>query len=94
MERQILISLTPEELKTIVSEAVRSELSSLASKTGTHNTKLEFLSRKETASLLGVSLVTLNTWVKDGKINAHRIGSSVRFKSDEIVSSLKKIKHQ
>lgn len=49
-------------------------------------------SRKETAQRIDVSLVTLNQYVKDGKIVAHRIGSRVLFKAEDIEKCLSKIK--
>jgi excisionase family DNA binding protein len=52
----------------------------------------EFLTRKQTAKVLGISLPTLLQWTKTGKITGHRIGSRVRYKRSEIDSSLVKIK--
>lgn len=49
-------------------------------------------SRKETSQKLNVSLVTLNQYVKDNKIIAHRIGSRVLFKAEDIEKCLSKIK--
>lgn len=53
----------------------------------------EFLTRKQTATILGISLVTLNEWTKEGKIKGYRIGGSrVRYKRNEIEQSLLIIK--
>jgi|JI6StandDraft_1071083.scaffolds.fasta_scaffold360801_2 excisionase family DNA binding protein len=52
----------------------------------------EFLTRKQTATILGISLVTLNEWTKEGKIKGYRIGSRVRYKRNEIEQSLLIIK--
>ncbi len=49
----------------------------------------KLLSRKETASLLGVSLVTLGAWVKVGKIPSIKIGTRVRFDKDEVLKAIK-----
>ena len=50
------------------------------------------LKPNETASILSVSLVTLNEWTKEGKIKGYRIGSRIRFKQHEIEKSLLSIK--
>jgi len=55
-------------------------------------TENRLLTRKETAELLGVSLVTLHNWIKSGIIIAYRIGNKVRFKESEVLQSLTKIR--
>lgn len=52
----------------------------------------EFLTREETAKMLSVSLKTLSSWTKEGKVIGYRIGSRVRYRRDEIETSLKQIK--
>jgi excisionase family DNA binding protein len=49
------------------------------------------ITRDETAKLLGVSLVTLHSWIKSGVLIAYRIGNKVRFKENEVYDSLQKI---
>lgn len=53
---------------------------------------VEYLTRNQTAHLLGISLVTLSEWTKDGKVKGYRIGSRIRFKRHEIEQSLLTIK--
>lgn len=48
----------------------------------------QLLSRKEASVLLGVSLVTLNKWSKEGKIRARRIGTRVRYKKSELLKAI------
>lgn len=45
----------------------------------------EFLTAKQVSKLLGVSLVSLAKWRKDGKLRFHRFGSRVRFLKSEII---------
>lgn len=52
----------------------------------------KLLTRKEIAAKFGVSLVTLNEWVKRGFIECHRIGGRVYFRPEHIEEALKKIK--
>lgn len=46
----------------------------------------DFLTAKQVSKLLGVSLVTLHKWKRDGKIKFHRFGSRIRFKKSEILN--------
>lgn len=48
------------------------------------------LTRQETASMLGISLVSLWTWTKGDIIPAYKIGNKVRYKKSEILKSLVK----
>lgn len=49
----------------------------------------DFLTTKQVTKLLGVSLVTLSKWRRDGKIKFHRYGSRIRFLKSEIVNNQK-----
>lgn len=51
----------------------------------------ELLTRKETAALLSISLVTLYNWTNEGHLTAYRIGTRVRYKVDEVNDALTKI---
>ncbi|MEN9919808.1 MAG: hypothetical protein RL662_2244 [Bacteroidota bacterium] len=60
-----------------------------------HKTQLpdiEYLTRKETAALLKISLVTLHNWTTQGRLTAYRIGTRVRYKADEVNNALIEIK--
>ena len=46
----------------------------------------EFLTIQEVSKLLGVSLVTLHKWKKQGKIKFHRFGSRIRFRKSEVLN--------
>ncbi|MGN6296746.1 MAG: helix-turn-helix domain-containing protein [Ginsengibacter sp.] len=48
----------------------------------------KFISRKEAASLLQVSLPTLNDWTKEGLLNSYRIGTRVLYKPEEVEQSV------
>lgn len=51
-----------------------------------------FLSRKEVAKLLKVSLPTLNEYTKEQRVKGYRIGARVLYKQSEVESSLLRIK--
>ncbi len=88
---QILLSPVPlEQLKTDISEIVKSAIANHFTNT-VQDPPTEILSRKQAATLLGVSLPTLLEWTKSGKVTGYRISSRIRYKRAEIEQSLKKI---
>lgn len=50
-----------------------------------------YLSRKETAELLRITLPTLNEQTKRGKLAAYRIGGRVLYREDEIQNCLNQV---
>lgn len=62
---------------------------------GTENTKeteVKFLRPDEVCRLLKCSRVTLWRLRKKGKIKAYGIGSMVRYREDEVISSMVELK--
>ena len=89
----ILTSLDQNEFKNLISQtvsnAVQLELSKVShSETPTQK---QFFSRQETAQMLGISIVTLDSYIKAGFINAFRLGYKIRFKHSDIMQALTKI---
>ena len=94
MQTEILLNgISFEQLQnsiqTIVSNEVQRAVELL---TPPADTTPELLTRKQTAQILGISLVTLNEWTKNGIIPAKRIGGSVRYEKQPVYDSLKDIK--
>lgn len=52
----------------------------------------EYLTRKEAAAMLNISLPTLWALSKNGTIKSHRIGSRVLYKTDELKTALTQVK--
>lgn len=48
----------------------------------------EYLTRKEAAAMLQISLVTLSEWVNKGVLRAYKIGRRVYLKTDEISAAM------
>jgi excisionase family DNA binding protein len=92
MMQNILLSAIPlEQLKTLITDAVSTELSKHLNEVTQNKPATELLSRKEAAKLLGISFPTLNEFTKSGKITGYRIGTRVRYKRLELEQSLKQI---
>ena len=47
-----------------------------------------YLTRKEAAKLLSVSLVTLNSWAKKGVIQPKKIGNLVRYDKSQLEKAI------
>lgn len=89
MSNVILIS--PEQLQDMIRETLQNEIAPLLQRTPETKQDPDLLTRKQTASLLGVTLPTLHAWTKQGKITGYRIGTTVRYKKDELHQCLAKI---
>ncbi len=88
---QMFFSISEPELKNLlretVLEVITENLPNQQPKQG-----IELLTRQDVSELLGVSLVTLNQWTKDGQIKAHRIGSRVRYRIEDVEDALQEIR--
>lgn len=90
MQNIILHSTPKDELANLFREVLQSELASF--KPTQESTSNNLYTRKEVAKLLDISLNTLNEWTKDGTIKAHRIGTRVRYKEEDVQNALKEVK--
>jgi excisionase family DNA binding protein len=91
MQNLLLTSIPMEQLKSEISETVKKELQILLLSLQPAKVPLEYLTRKEAANFLSVSLPTLNDWTKTGKVKGYRIASRVRYKRAELENSLSAI---
>lgn len=94
MQNQVILNgISLEQLKDEFKAIVRTEVQQILIELPPTTTESspEFITRKETAKILGVSLPTLHEWTKNGTIPALRIGSRVRYKISDVYASLKSI---
>ena len=83
---------TMKDLENMISRLLDEKLANVASPTLEVNKNLggEGLHRpKETAGKLGISLVTLGKWTRQGIINSRKIGSRVYYTDGDINDALK-----
>lgn len=90
MSKIIMTTIEKEELKSIVSDAL-SEVLKNSFTVQSEKKEDRFIKIGDVAKLLNVSIVTIHTWKKEGKIPFYRISNKVFFKESEIFESLKKI---
>lgn len=97
-QQMVLTSVPTETLAHKIIEGIKGYIDDKFSEFKTQqeinvNTEIgKLLTRKETAKLFGVSLVTLHEWVKTGKVKSFRIGKAVRFKEDDVMAALQEQK--
>jgi len=77
----VVIELSGDELKKLISEAVSVALSKKSEK--------ELLSFKETCEYLSCSASSLNKWMRLNLIPYHKLGNRNYFKIKEVIEALK-----
>lgn len=82
---------TQDELTSTIIKAVENKLDSLKEHFINKPTTT-WITRKEVAIILSVSLVTVDNWTNKGILTAYRIGTKKRYKREEIENSLVEIK--
>lgn len=90
MENSILIqNVTADELYEKIRMTVRDEITS--QKSLLELAEKKFLTRKETASRLRITLPTLNTYTKNGILIGVRFGYRVLYREEDVQSAIKEI---
>jgi excisionase family DNA binding protein len=79
--------ITPQQLKESILSDFRTELKELVLNFQPKK-QPEYLTRKEVAKILKVSLVTLSDWNKKGVLKPYRLGNLIRYKTTELEESL------
>ena len=91
MEQIILNGLTVPQLREMIANTFK-EVYEAKEKIKNQLPKTlkgdNFLSRKQTAKLLHISLPTLNEWTKDGTLTSYRIGTRVLYKNEEVLETV------
>ncbi len=85
-----IFQLTVEQLKKIVKESIKEELSNSDS----FQKEEKILNAKQAASFLNVSAPTIHKWKKENVIPFHRKGGRIYFIESELVESILQSKKQ
>jgi len=80
------MTITPDELKQIVREAV---IETMTMKND-DPAEMKYFTRYVTCEILHISLSTLDTYVKKGAITCSHVGKRVLFSQDDIDKALAK----
>jgi len=93
MEQILLVGIDVDEFLEKVSKLIENKFKN-SNITSVEHTQPKLLSRAEVASLLKISLPTLNDYTKLGWLQSYKIGKRVLYKSDEIEQALHKVLNQ
>lgn len=86
MTEILLNGINLNELLDKIGQLIDTKIGDIQQPTGKNRSSL--ISRKEVATLLQISLPTLNDWTKSGLLNSYRIGTRVLYKREEVEQSL------
>ncbi len=92
MNREILTSMTAEELQSIIEITVARTIEDKLSHFNTAQTQEDdiLLTKKEVSELLKVSHGTVHLWKESGFLPYYKISNRIYYKKNEVISSLKK----
>ena len=93
MQNVIFSQIPIEELTNLISNTIRQELKLIIPESKTTEPEPDFITRQETAKILGISLPTLNNWSKRSIILSYRIGTRIRYKKSEVLNSVKNVNY-
>ena len=86
-----IIVLTPEQLQTAIRETLQQVIKEQRENIFPAPEKKSYLTRKEVAELLHLSLVSLNKLTQTGKIKALRIGGRVLYNPSDVTEAVKEM---
>ena len=89
MANEMVLTQVPlSDLLERIRELIREEIQEAAA---SNSNEPGYLTKSQVAELLGVRLLTITTWVKQGRLKAYRVGRRVYFKQQDVEQALKKI---
>lgn len=89
MTEIILTQVTKDDLISQITNNVLSGLATILKESReTDLNSKEWLSSKETETLLKISSVTRWNWSKSGILKSYKIGNRIRYRKDEVLKAL------
>lgn len=82
------IGTSPTELASLIADGIGKHIENLNrfNPLSDKDALKEVMTRRETAELFSVSLVTLHDWVNSGIIKPYKVGNRTYFKRSELLS--------
>jgi hypothetical protein len=87
METIQFISTSPTALANLIDEKIKTQLEDLK-KNFIPKEPEDFISRKETATLLKISLVCLHDWMNKGILKPYKMGNKTYFSRKEVTETM------
>lgn len=93
MSDVILQHLTADELVNMVTDKLSEKIKTILQSVTPEPQKEEplFYTREQAAKVLNISKPTLDTYTKEGKVIAHRIGTRKLYKPEDLKNALTKV---
>lgn len=96
MQQQILLSITIDDFERLQRRWMREEAeqaieAALPKIQGEFSDLPELMTRQQAAKTLCISLGTLDTWSREGRITKVRNGGIVRFRKSELLAAFKSL---
>lgn len=91
MQQIQLIQISPEQLSTLISEAVSQAVQTLSTELQIAISKpheKEVMTRIEVSEFLNVSLVAIHDWTKSGILKRYKLGRRSYYNRSEIMQTL------
>jgi excisionase family DNA binding protein len=80
--------VTPSDLREIVREVIVEEVTKLIPQKSTGQ---KYYTRKEAAKKARITMPTLDKYIQEGKIKAHRLGRRVLFSEEDIKNAIEEM---
>ena len=82
------IGTSPTELASLITDGIRKQIENLnrVNPSNEKDSPKEIMTRKETAELFSVSMVTIHDWVNSGIIKPYKVGNRTYFKRSELIN--------
>lgn len=95
MTKQIIEiqNITIEELQNIIEKSNQKLISEMFAKSQ-KAVDNEFITRKAAAQILGISLPTLDKYIREGLVSAAHINGRYRLRKSDVINSLTEVKHK
>jgi len=82
------IGTSPTELASLIADGISKHLENLNrfNPSSEKDAPKEIMTRKETAELFSVSMVTIHDWCNSGIIKPYKVGNRTYFKRSELIN--------
>ncbi len=94
MQTTVITSLSYEELKTLISEALKGELKHIAPPPRQDEPPGQageaFVNKRQAARLLSCSVSTIDNHARAGSLTRHYVGKAVRFDRQQVLALAKR----
>ena len=88
----LLQNLSPEQLKELINEGLKSQLDDFKKDLSDHQANDDLLTRKEACEFLKINSSTLWHWTNKGKVIAYGIANRRYYKRTELLECLIRLK--